>query len=238
MHIFKALHDLQMLFYLVLSTCLLTGLLLSTDCGIQASDLHSMLNKAKTTANLPDFHTALAEIRSGAAYLGSCVSNLCSRFSSWLKQAYRTGFTATAAGLRQQGYELYLAIVEGLQPVWRQVQEVSGRVWKDLQPLVIRFQTKIQENFPFLEPGRDSEVPVSQPPPVRGQKKRPPEVVPVFVGVRPEVKSDTTGNKPEKPVQRTERRTGEGGERTGKKEEKERGSSDKIQKKRGGEIKR
>ena len=228
----------QMLFYLVLSTCLLTGLLLSTDCGLQASDLQSMLNKAKTTANFPDFHTALAEVRSGAAYLGSCLSNLCTRFVSWLKQAYRTGFTATATGLRQQGYELYLVTVEKLEPVWQRVQEVSGRVWKDLKPLAIRIQTKIQENFPFLEPGGETAVPISQPPPVRGQKKRPPEVVPVFVGVRPEVKGDKTETKPEDSVQRTESRTGEGGERKRKKGEKEGGSSDKIQKKRGGEIKR
>jgi hypothetical protein len=227
-----------MLFCLVLSISLLTGLLLSTDCGLQASDLQSMLNKAKTTANFPDFHTALAEIRSGAAYFGSGLSNLCTRFSSWLKQAYRTGFTATAAGLRQQGYELYLVTVEGLEPVWQRLQEVSALVWKDLKPLAIRFQTKIQEIFPFLEPGGHIEVPISQPPPVRGQKKRPPEVVPVFVGVRPEVKSDTTGNKPEEPAQRKERSTGEGGERKGKKDEKGNGSSDKIQKKRGGEIKR
>jgi hypothetical protein len=197
-----------------------------------------MLNKAKTTANFPDFHTALSEIRSGAAYLGSCLSNLCTRFVSWLKQAYRTGFTATATGLRQQGYELYLVTVEKLEPVWQRVQEVSGRVWKDLKPLAIRIQTKIQENFPFLEPGRDSKVPISQPPPKRGQKKKPPEVVPVFVGVRPEVNDDKTGNKPEEPAQRTESMIGERGERKGKKDEKGSGNSDKIQKKRGGEIKR
>jgi hypothetical protein len=208
-----------MLLYLVLSTCLLTGLLLSTDCGLQASALHSMLNIAKTTANFPDFHTALAEVRSGAAYLGSGLSNLCTRFSSWLKQAYRTGFTATATELRQQGYELYLVTVEGLEPVWKQVQEVSGRVWKDLKPLAVRFQTKIQENFPFLEPGGHSKVPVSQPPPVRGQKKRPPSVVPVFVGVRPEVNGDKTEDKPEVKGDKTGNKPEVKGDKTGNKPE-------------------